>query len=148
MLIYEYTPSVLLQSTIMSIPKDYEASLSSSDIYRGIYLFNCICKLYDHVILHLFRKEMQFGFKEHHSTTLCSLIFLQKNKYIINNTHYVYSCLFDTSEVFHLVHYGSYLKFLFLTIFRRVLCVCTLIDKYIGLFGMIISHNILLFQLE
>ena len=67
MLIHGYTPSVLFKSTILSIQKDYKTSESSSDNFRGISLFNCICKLYDHVILHLFRKEltaseMQFGF--------------------------------------------------------------------------------------
>ena len=56
MLIHGYTPSVLLMFTILSVPKDYKTSLSSSDNYKGISLFNCICKLYDHVILHLFRK--------------------------------------------------------------------------------------------
>ena len=80
MLIYGYTPSFLLKSTILSIPKDYKPSLSSRDNYRGISLFNY--KLNDNVISHLFRKEltaseMQFGFKEHHSTTLCSLIFTE-----------------------------------------------------------------------
>ena len=40
-------PSGLLKSTILSIPKDYKI-ISSSDNYRGISLFNCICKLYDH----------------------------------------------------------------------------------------------------
>ena len=50
MLVHGYTPSVLLKSTILSIPKDDKTLLSSSDNYRGISLFNCICKLYDQVI--------------------------------------------------------------------------------------------------
>ena len=56
MLIHGCTPSVVVNSTILSIPKDYKTSLSSSDKYRVISLFNCVCKLYDYVILHLFRK--------------------------------------------------------------------------------------------
>ena len=44
MLINGYTLSVLLKSTILSIPKDYKTSLSSSDNYRDISLFNCISK--------------------------------------------------------------------------------------------------------
>ena len=56
MLIHGYTPSVLLKSTVLSIPKDYTTSVSSSDNYRGLSLFNCICKLYDQVIFHLFGK--------------------------------------------------------------------------------------------
>ena len=37
-------------------------------VYSKINLFSCLCKLYDHVMLHLFRKE-------DHSTTLCNLLF-------------------------------------------------------------------------
>ena len=40
-------PSELLQSTIVSIPKDKTASLSNSDNYRGISVFNSIHKLFD-----------------------------------------------------------------------------------------------------
>ena len=99
----------------MSIPKDYKTS--SSDNYRGISLFNCICKLYDHVILHLFRKEltaseMQFGFKEHHSTTLYSFIFTEVISTYVNNNSSVYSCLLDASTAFDLVHYGKLFKIL------------------------------------
>ena len=54
MLVHGYTPDALLKSTIISIPKDSAASLTRSDNYRGISLFNSICKLFDHVILLLF----------------------------------------------------------------------------------------------
>ena len=75
MINHGYTPDVLLKSTIVSIPK--EVSLSNSDNYSGISLFNCICKLFDNVILLLYKSqlspsEMQFGFKEKHSTSLCT----------------------------------------------------------------------------
>ena len=36
---------------IISIPKAVQVSLSNNDNYRGISLFNCICKLYDNVTL-------------------------------------------------------------------------------------------------
>ena len=79
-LVHGYTPDALLKSTIISIPKDSSASLTRSDNYRGISLFNSICKLFDHVILLLFggqleASDMQFGFKRSHSTVMCSLIF-------------------------------------------------------------------------
>ena len=51
---HRYTPDVLFKSTIVSIPKDPKVSLSNSDNYRGISLFNCICKLFDNVILLLY----------------------------------------------------------------------------------------------
>ena len=45
------TPADLLKSTIFSIPKDNKASLSGSDNYRGISLFNSLSKLFDHNIV-------------------------------------------------------------------------------------------------
>ena len=54
-----YTPDVLLKSTIVSIPKYPKVSLSNSDNYRGISLFNCICKLFDNVILLLYSRLLK-----------------------------------------------------------------------------------------
>ena len=50
MIVHGHYPSELLKSTIISIPKDKTASLSNSDNYRGISMFNSIHKLFDHVI--------------------------------------------------------------------------------------------------
>ena len=49
--LHGYTSTYLLESSIISIPKDVQVSLSNIDNYRGIALFNCICKLYDNVTL-------------------------------------------------------------------------------------------------
>ena len=62
-------PTDLLKSSITSIPKDVQVSLSNIDNYRGIALFNCICKLCDNVSLFLHGKylstsDMQFGYKK------------------------------------------------------------------------------------
>ena len=51
MLAHGYYPNELLKSNIISIPKDRTASLSNSDNYRGISLFNSICKLYTIMLL-------------------------------------------------------------------------------------------------
>ena len=77
---YIYIPRDLSYSTIVSISKYYRASLCDVDNYRGIALFNCICKLYDYVIIdvcepQLRTSNLQFGFKENHSTILCSLMY-------------------------------------------------------------------------
>ena len=66
--IHGHTPKDLLASTIISIPKDMRASLCRSDNYRGISLFNAICKVFEYVIMYLcddflYTSEMQFGFK-------------------------------------------------------------------------------------
>ena len=57
MLVHGYTPDDLLKSSIISITKDGTASLTTSDIYREISLFNEICKLFDNVILVLYGDE-------------------------------------------------------------------------------------------
>ena len=57
----------LTLSSILSIPKDMKSSLSSSDDYRRISLFNSICKDFAYVILDLgsyyfMTSDMKFGF--------------------------------------------------------------------------------------
>ena len=53
MLLHGYTPTDLLKSSIISILKDVQVSLFNINNYRGIALFNCICKLYDNLTLFL-----------------------------------------------------------------------------------------------
>jgi len=55
MIIHGFNPDDLLHSSIISIPKDVKGNLSNSNNYRGISLFNSICKLFDIVILDLFK---------------------------------------------------------------------------------------------
>ena len=59
MFYYRHTPANLLQSTIVSIPKDNKKSLSGSENYRGISLFNSLNKLFDHIILLKYSKQLQ-----------------------------------------------------------------------------------------
>ena len=81
-LFHGYSPRKLLLSTIVSIPKDVKSSLSSADNYRGISLFNSIAKVFDYVIIGLFggslqTTDMQFAYKAKHSTTLCTMVYLE-----------------------------------------------------------------------
>ena len=112
MISHGYTPTVLLKSTIVYIPKDNKACLSNSDNYRGISLFNSINKLFDHVILYLYKdqlqsSDMQFGYKKGHSTTLCTLVYKEVISHYVNNNTSVYSCLLDASKAFDRVHLGK-----------------------------------------
>ena len=135
MLVHGYTPDALLKSTIISIPKDSAASLTRSDNYRGISLFNSICKLFDHVILLLFggqleASDMQFGFKRGHSTVMCSLIFKEIVDHYLHHGSNVYSCLLDASKAFDRVHYGTLFRLLLKKDVPR--CVIRLVfDSYI-----------------
>ena len=117
MLLHGYTPTDLLTSSIISIPKDAKVSLSNIDNYRGIALFNCIYKLYDNITLflhgnYLNTSDMQFGYKKGHSTTMCTLIYKEIINQYINNGSNVYSCLLDASKAFDRVHYGKLFRIL------------------------------------
>ena len=135
MINHGYTPDVLLKSTIVSIPKDPKVSLSNSDNYRGISLFNCICKLFNNVILLLYKSqlspsEMQFGFKEKHSTSLCTLMYSEIINHYTNNKSNEYSCLLDASKAFDLVHFGKLLEILLSTDIHRCI-ICLIFFSYI-----------------
>ena len=102
-LIHGYNANDLVLSSIISIPKDIRSSLSSSDNYRGIYLFNRICRLFDYVIMHtcndyLYTSDMQFGFKPQHSTTMGSPVYHEIINHYMSNNSNVDSCLLDSSK--------------------------------------------------
>ena len=68
MIIHGYSPSKLLESTIVPIPKDNRASLTCSENYRAIALCNSICKIVDIILIEqysdaLYTSDLQFGFK-------------------------------------------------------------------------------------
>ena len=112
MLTHGFNPEDLLLSTIISIPKDNRGSMNSSDNYRGIFLSNSICKLYDYVFIdlnmdYLKTDDMQFGFKDNHSTVLCTAVYIETINHYMNEGSDVYSCLIDASKAFDRVHWGG-----------------------------------------
>lgn len=112
MLVHGYFPKELLKSTIISIPKDRSASLANSDNYRGISLFNSMCKLFDYVTIKLCdgkldTSDMQFGFKQQHSTSMCTLVLREVVDHYLEGNSNVYCCLLDASKAFDKVHYGK-----------------------------------------
>ena len=60
--------------------------------------------------------DMQFGYKQGHSTTLCTLIYKEVVHHYLNSGSNVHSCLLDASKAFDRVHYG--------TLFRLLLTKC------------------------
>ena len=116
MLAHGYYLNELLKSNIISIPKDRTASLSNNGNYRGISLFNSICKMYDYVIIELCKdsfstNDMQFDFREPLpilcSTTICTVILREVIHNYIEGHNNVYCCLLDASKAFDKVHYGK-----------------------------------------
>ena len=49
--------------------------------------------------------DMQFGFKQQHSTSMCSLYHEVITHYLCNGSNY-YRCLLDVCKAFDRVHYG------------------------------------------
>ena len=104
-------------STIISIPKDNRSSMNSSDNYRGISFSNSICKLYDYLFIdsnmdYLKTDDMQFGFKNNHSSVLYTAVYIETIIHYINDGSDVYSCLIGASKAFDRVHWGKHCSFL------------------------------------
>ena len=68
--------------------------------------------MYDYVIIELCKNyfstsETQFGFKENHSTTMCTVILREVIQNYIEGHSNVYCCLLDASKAFDQVYYGK-----------------------------------------
>ena len=74
---------------------------------------------------------MQFGFKQNHSTVLCSLIYREVVSNYLQNGSNVNSCLLDASNAFDRIHFG---KLVYILIKRNAhFCFIRLIlDAYTG----------------
>ena len=110
MIIHGYNPKHILNAVLVSIPKDKHGVLTSSENYRGIALCSSISKLFDTIILSKFSKELnssnlQFAFKEKHSTTLATTLLIETVKYYMDNNSSIYVCMLDASKAFDRVKY-------------------------------------------
>ena len=109
MLQHGYNAKNLILSSIISIPKDMK---SSSPNYRGISLFNAIGKIFDYVILLISNtcfqtSDMQYGFKQQHSTVMCLLHHEVINHYLCNGSN-VYWTLVKRSTKYIMVQCLAY----------------------------------------
>ena len=99
MIMHGYSPSKLLESTTVPIPKDNRASLTCSENYRAIALCNSICKLVDIILIEqysdaLYTSDLQFGLKKNHSTLICTTVLLDTVSYFTKRNYDVYACFF------------------------------------------------------
>ena len=106
--------------------------LCNGDNHRGISLFNSIAKVFEYVIIELcnvqlMATDMPYAYKDNHSTTLCSIIYLEALQYYRNCGGNVFSCLLDASKAFDRVHYGKLNNILL----SKKLPICMLLDCYI-----------------
>ena len=111
-IIHGHMPQDLLIGTIVSIPKDNRASLITSNNYRGITLCSALSKLIDVIIICryndvLLTSNMQYAFKDNHSTVMCSLTLKEVITYYLNNKSEVYTCFVDASKAFDKVRHDQ-----------------------------------------
>ena len=64
---------------------------------------------------------MQFGFKENHSTTMCTVIPREVIQNYIEGHSNVYCCLLDASKAFDKVHYGKLFTILLAKMYHPML---------------------------
>ena len=134
MLVHGFTANDLLLSTLVSIPKNLRASLTSSTNYRGIALCSNIAKALDSIFLTMYSDRLmssnaQYAYKEKHGSVLCTLMLKETAKYFINRNSDVYCCLLDASKAFDCVKYDK----LFLLLLERKLpplVIRLLLDSY------------------
>ena len=110
MLVHGISPSSMLQGTMVPIPKGRGKMLGCSDNYRAITLSSIVSKVFDWVILmkedmSLRSSDLQFGFKEHTSTTHCTFAFNEVISYYNSKGSDVYVLLLDATKAFDRVNF-------------------------------------------
>ena len=110
MLVHGIAPDELILGTMIPLIKDSRASKQCSDNYRALTIGTSLSKLLDIVILNrqkdvLETSELQFGFKEKLSTTMCSFMVLETIAYYKSKGSNVHVLLLDASKAFDRVDY-------------------------------------------
>ena len=73
-----------------------------------IVFVNCMIMYYDLNMDYLKTNDMRFGFKNNHSTVLCTAVYIETINHYMNEGSDVYSCLIDASKTFDRVHWGNF----------------------------------------
>ena len=112
MIVHGHTPDELLNAILINIPKDLRGNLQSSDNYRGIALCSAVTKIIDYIFLHkhsdiLNTSDLQFAFKEEHSTIMCTSVIKEVISHYNSRNSYVYACLLDASKAFDRLNHGK-----------------------------------------
>ena len=103
-------PDELLIGTMIPLIKDGRLSKQCSDNYRALTIGTGLSKLLETVILNkqtdaLKTSDLQFGFKEKSSTTMCTFMVLETIEYYKSKGSNVHVMLLDASKAFDRVNY-------------------------------------------
>ena len=110
MLVHGIAPDKLILGTMIPLIKDSRASKQNSDNYRALTLGTVLSKILDIVILNrqkdvLETSDLQFGFKENLSTSMCSFMVLETIAYYKSKGSNAHVLLLDASKAFDRVDY-------------------------------------------
>ena len=110
MLVHGIAPDDLLLGTMIPLIKNSRATKQCSDNYRALTIGTGLSKLLDIVILNdqkdvLETSELQFGYKEKLSTSMCSFMVLETIEYYKSKGSSVHVLLLDASKAFDRVDY-------------------------------------------
>jgi hypothetical protein len=110
MITHGYTPTCLLKSAIISIPKDSRGNLSDDENYRGIALCSSLFKLFELVLIgrqghKLDTSDMQYAYKSGHSTNISTMILKSVVNHYVDKGSNVYCCFIDASKAFDRLRY-------------------------------------------
>ena len=83
-------PGGLLLSTLVAIPKNKRGNKTDSNNYRAITISSLLGKLFDLIVLSeqgssLETDNLQFGFKRHFSTVICTALLMETIEYYNEN---------------------------------------------------------------
>ena len=124
-IVHGVAPTTFSIGTLVSIPKGRNPNTSKSENFRGIALSSILGKVFDNIILYRYQNQLascdlQFGFKRHSSTNLCTMVLKETLSYYVNNQTPVFCTFLDASKAFDRIHYGK----LFDVLIKRNLPVC------------------------
>ena len=109
-MVHGAVPTDFVTSTILPIPKTKHVSELTSDNFRGIALSSIYVKLFDNIVIckyydKLCTSELQFGFKQHSSTHMCTMVIKETISYYVHQNSSVFCTFLDASKAFDRVNY-------------------------------------------
>ena len=126
MLVHGIAPDDLLLGTMIPLIKNARGNKQSSDNYRSLTIGTGLLKLFDLIIIKqqsdaLNTSELQFGFKEKSSTSMCTFMVLETIEFYRSKGSNVHVLLLDASKAFDRVNYIK----LFDKLLRKEMCPLT-----------------------
>ena len=105
MLSHRLSPDSMLNGTMIPIPKGKGKAIICSDNYRTSTLSSILCKVFDRIVLLKENKilrssDLQFGFKEHASTTQCTFAMNEVISYYNSKGSDVFVVFLDATKAF------------------------------------------------